>query len=237
MESESGEKNSLIGRIPQNNLLASFSTDNDKSLLCKVMKVYDSDEDNYWIRVKDDEKKWWKVLIDKIKYPELQKDEIIRIKSAKEAIYEKEDILEMRVHSNILKFSKDSKIEKYLLEKIVDNDIDRVINDNEEPLNELTITKELESGSKLELSTIMQIYFPNESYENQDRDSNVSNKEDIRSNEGFENKNPNLVNKNRSNKNSINEDKLYRIKFNVVWYEPNEIRDFIQAQCNNWNES
>lgn len=97
------------------NLLSSMpSTESDTNLLCKVMKVYEDEEDVYQIRVKDKDGKSWHVQVDRIKYPELRSNEIIRIKSAKTNVVNGESVLELRPHSNILRFMKDSRIEKNL---------------------------------------------------------------------------------------------------------------------------
>ena len=50
--------------------------------------------------------------VDMIKYPELHKGDIIRIKSAKGSVVGKDNILESKPHTNILKFMSDSKLEK-----------------------------------------------------------------------------------------------------------------------------
>ena len=150
---------SNIAEIILSNIL---STENDKNLLCKVMKVYEDDEDNYAIRVKDKDGKSWKAQIDTIKYPELHKNEIIRIKSAKGTMQEGENVLELKPHTNILRFIKDSKIVINLGKRIIDTDIDRVIRDKEEPLNELIVKKKKKSYQKMKKANLLEIYFPEE---------------------------------------------------------------------------
>ena len=219
------------------NLLLSFSNDNEENLLCKVMKVYEDEEDSYWVRVKDNDGKWWKLKVDKIKYPELQKDEIIRIKSAKGTMHEGENVLEMKPHSNILKLMKDSRIERKLLAGIVDDDIDRVIRDNEEPINELQITKNFENFDNYEESTILKIHFPNEYKNTIEKENMKINKEEIKSEYSSDVCSSKQNKNNEYDKSMSDEDRRYLLKFNVVWYEPNDIKEFVKGYCNSWNES
>jgi hypothetical protein len=140
----------LLSKVP--------STDSDKNLLCKVMKVFEDDDRE--IRIKDKEGKSWRIVVDKIKYPELNNSDIIRIKSAKTSSCDGVNILEMRPHTNILLFLKDSMIDKKLKKEITDTEIDRVIIDKEEPDGQLIITKDLRSYSNLKQISLLDLFFP-----------------------------------------------------------------------------
>lgn len=201
------------------------------------MKVYDNEEDNYWIRVKEKGGKLWRVWVDKIKYPELQKDEIIRIKSAKKPSQEDQNVLELKPHSNILKLMKDCKIDKNLSVLIKDDELDRVTQDYEEPQSELIVTKKLKSFSSYKLSTILQIHFPQEYKCVHPNEDTWNSKEEIKSDESSEHFEIQDKRKFDSEDNISEEEKRYLLKFNIVWYDPNDIREFVKAYWENWNTS
>lgn len=195
------------------------------------MKVYEDEEDSYWIRVKDKDGKCWKIQVDKIKYPELRKDEIIRIKSGRGNLINGENVLELRAHTNILKFIKDSKLVKSLFKNINDNDIDRVIRDKEEPLNELIITKEQKSHKYLKKATLLQIYFPREHKITEGKENVSLNEDEMKSDESSELYNS-RVRKSIDFDDQMGDDKRYVVDFTILWYEPQDVREFVKAYCN-----
>lgn len=107
------------------------------------MKVYEDEEETYGVRIKDNNNRLWNMQIDKVKYPELYNGDIIRIRSARGFTKDKHNILESRLHTNILKFVKDSKIVKNLQKCIQDTDLDIVICDKEEPSKPIYVTQEI----------------------------------------------------------------------------------------------
>lgn len=193
-------------------LLANIkSYEAEKNLLCKVMKVYEyeevEDEENetYLVRLKDKNNKLWKMKVDRIKYPELRKGDIIRIKSAKGSIIEKENVLESKPHTNILKFISDSLIVKNLTKKIQDTNLDVVIRDKEEPLKPIFVTQdEANPWAHLKVSSLVDIFFPKEDSKIADTDSS----------------------------NGSGEDKLgtrYLVEFDVLSYTPRDIKEFVKG--------
>jgi len=190
------------------NLLSNVkSTEKDTNLLCKVMKIFEDDE--RILRIKDKDGKSYKIEVDKIKYPELNNGDIIRVKSAKPSTEGGENILEIRPHTNILKFMKDSRIFKNLNLEITDTELDRVIIDKEEPIGELIITKDRPGYKSLKKITLLDLFFPKEytAWKNGKKKNN------------------------RQEPKVDSESDKYLLEFSIVGYEPREIKEFVQAFC------
>ncbi|CAI2358908.1 unnamed protein product [Moneuplotes crassus] len=219
--------------IPENLLSNIKCESKEKNLLCKVMKVYEHEEEEnsgnetYSVRLKDKNNILWKMKVDRIKYPELRKDDIIRIKSAKGSIIDKENVLESQPHTNIMKFMEDSLIVKNLAKKIQDTGLDVVIRDKEEPLKPLFVTNnEINPWSHLEVSSLLDLFFPKE-----ESKAGISSKENTIQNESKRNK------KNVYDRTFDSEDpgdKLgprYLLEFDVLAYFPQNIKEFVQGLC------
>ena len=94
---------------------------NDFDLLWKIVKVVEKDEYTYSIKVKDLSNEVWQLCLDKIKYTNLRQGEIVRIRSAGVKDGDKKE-LELRYHSNVLRFVRNSKIVNKLKQQISDAD-------------------------------------------------------------------------------------------------------------------
>lgn len=207
---------------------------NEKNLIWKVMKIYDDEEDSYGIRIKDTTGAIWKWEVDKIKYPELHINDIIRIKSAKSSPDSTK--LELRPHSNILRLLKDSLIVKELKTKIQDSDLDRVINDKEEPLKPLVVTEFKEHYKHLKKTTLMDIIYPNE-HKKEDKENNDDNWEDTKLDDDEFSKE--LAKQHMGLECSVylEGNNCSLLEFMVIGYEPRNIKDFVQAHCNKCSKS
>lgn len=163
--------------------------------------------------------------VDRIKYPELRRDDIIRIKSAKGSLIDKENVLESKPHTNIMKFMADSLIVKNLSNKIQDTDLDVVIRDKEEPLKPIFVTQnDVNPWNHLNVSNLLDLFFPKE-------ESKISD----------ENKEMNFDHDSKRNKNNLYDrtfecenphDKLgsrYMLEFDVLAYTPQDVKEFVQG--------
>lgn len=113
---------------------------------------------------------------------------------------------------------------------ITDTDLDRVIQDKEEPLNPLIITKEMKSYEGLKKTTLLDLHFPKES-------KLAQNKENVSANES-ESKGDSESSGNKCERSfdfdqpmSEDGETKYLIEFNVLAYEPRDVREFVQAYC------
>lgn len=180
------------------------------------MKVFEDDDRE--IRMKDREGKSWRMVeVDKIKYPELNNSDIVRIKSAKTSSQDGVNILEIRPHTNILLFQKDSMIDRKLKNEILDTEIDRVIIDKEEPVGQLIITKDLKSHSNFKKTSLLDLFFPKEY-------------EEFLAKEGKEERKKSSYRGRKRVTLDYEEDK-YLLEYSVVGYSPREIKEFVQAHC------
>ena len=94
---------------------------NDFDLLWKIVKVMEKDEYTYSIKIKDLSNEVWQLSLDKFKYPNLRQGEIVRIRSAGVKDGDKKE-LELRYHSNVLRFIRNWKIVNKLKQMISDAD-------------------------------------------------------------------------------------------------------------------
>ena len=168
--------------------------------------------------------------IERIKYPELHNGDIIRIKAAKGSTINKENVLESRPHTNILKFMNDSKIDQNLSKAILDTDLDIVIRDKEEPLRPIYVTQnDINPWNHLKRTPLIDLFF---SKENNSKKSDKEEMSDSRSNSESDSLRNEENNYDRSFDFDNPDDKLgprYLIDFNVLAYTPTDIKEFVQG--------
>ena len=74
-------------------------------MLVKVLKIFEKDEFNLELRIKDTSNEMWFITIPKLKYGSIKEGEIIRIRSVKVNIASKRNVIEIRPSTNILRFT------------------------------------------------------------------------------------------------------------------------------------
>jgi len=74
-------------------------------LLVKILKIFEKDEYNLELRVKDPSNETWFITIPKLKFGPLKEGEIIRIRSVKINITSKRNVIETRPSTNIMRFT------------------------------------------------------------------------------------------------------------------------------------
>ena len=83
----------------------SFEENREFDLLVKVLKIFEKDEFNLELRIKDTSNELWFITIPKLKYGSIKEGEIIRIRSVKVNIASKRNVIEIRPSTNILRFT------------------------------------------------------------------------------------------------------------------------------------
>ena len=63
--------------------MRSFEENREFDLLVKVLKIFEKDEFNLELRIKDTSNELWFITIPKLKYGSIKEGEIIRIRSVK----------------------------------------------------------------------------------------------------------------------------------------------------------
>jgi hypothetical protein len=74
-------------------------------LLVKVLKIFEKDEFNLELRIKDTSNEMWFITIPKLKFGSIKEGEIIRIRSVKVNISSKRNVIDTRPSTNILRFT------------------------------------------------------------------------------------------------------------------------------------
>lgn len=99
-------------------------------MLCKVLKIFEKDENNLELRIKDMSQEMWFINVPKIKFRNLKQGEVIRIRSVEVNLTSKRNLINTKPYTNILKFHPSSRISVELTKNIEDEtDIDKVYND------------------------------------------------------------------------------------------------------------
>ena len=87
-------------------------------LLVKILKIFEKDEYNLELRVKDTSNEMWFITIPKLKFGPLKEGEIIRIRSVKINITSKRNVIETRPSTNIMRFTFKNAIVQEMRQKI-----------------------------------------------------------------------------------------------------------------------
>lgn len=74
-------------------------------LLVKILKIFERDEYNYELRIKDLSGEMWFIAVPKLRYQRLKEGEVIRIRSIKINTTSKRNIIETKPSTNILRFT------------------------------------------------------------------------------------------------------------------------------------
>ena len=91
-----------LGKIKE---LAQQSETRDFDLLVKILKIYEKDEYNLELRIKDTSNELWFIVIPKLKFGPLKEGEIIRIRSVTVEITPRRNVLACKPGTNILRFT------------------------------------------------------------------------------------------------------------------------------------
>lgn len=87
-------------------------------LLVKVLKVFERDEYNLELRIKDLSNEMWFITVPKIKFGTLAEGQVIRIRSVKVNYTSKRNIVETKPSTNILRFTAQNAIVAEMMEKV-----------------------------------------------------------------------------------------------------------------------
>ena len=82
-----------------------FDENKEFDLLVKVLKIFEKDEFNLELRIKDTSNEMWFITIPKLKFGSIKEGEIIRIRSVKVNISSKRNVIDTRPSTNILRFT------------------------------------------------------------------------------------------------------------------------------------
>lgn len=87
-------------------------------LLVKILKIFERDEYNIEMRIKDCSNEMWFITIPKLKFGHLREGEIVRIRSVKLNITSKRNVIEMKPSTNILRFTQKNAIVQEMRQKV-----------------------------------------------------------------------------------------------------------------------
>lgn len=74
-------------------------------LLVKILAIYEKDEYNLELRIKDPSNELWFIVIPKLKFGTLKEGEIVRIRSVEVNITSKRNVISQKPSTNILRFT------------------------------------------------------------------------------------------------------------------------------------
>jgi hypothetical protein len=89
-------------------------------LLVKILKIFEKDEYNLELRIKDTSNEMWFIVIPKLKFGRLKEGEIIRIRSVNLNITSKRNVISCKPSTNILRFTHKNSIVQEMKQKIED---------------------------------------------------------------------------------------------------------------------
>lgn len=233
---------------------------NDFDLLCKIVKILDKDDYTNWIKLKDTSGEVWTTNIDKARFPHVQQGEIVRIRSAGVKDGDKKE-LELRFHSNIMRFINGSKLVERLLQEISNDETGTNSFDTSEEFakNPVLITDVSPSFSSEKITQFASLFHsdvsedqdmevdkaeqkPEENSKIQENDNSHSEHEESKSSKS---KGSSKKSKQKSEvKSKIKNDpevkselppgKDYRVRFYTLGYEPKDLREAVRAVCTKW---
>lgn len=97
-------------------------------LLVKILKIFEKDEYNLELRIKDVSNEMWFIVIPKLKFGPLKEGEIIRIRSVTVNITSKRNVIQCKPSTNILRFTQKNTIVQEMKSKIEDEtDADKMM--------------------------------------------------------------------------------------------------------------
>lgn len=121
--------------------------DKDIDLLCKVLKVYEKDEQTLELRIKDNTNTLWFLMLPKLKFGNVltvRPGEIVRVRSVKRDLATRRNVLSHQSYTNIMKFLPCAKVIATMSKKIEDmTDIDKMLleDDSEVIMQQISLTE------------------------------------------------------------------------------------------------
>jgi len=79
-------------------------------ILVKILKIFEKDEHDLELRIKDTSNEMWFIVIPKMKFGTLREGEIVRIRSVEVNITSKRNVISCRPMTNILRFTQKNSI-------------------------------------------------------------------------------------------------------------------------------
>lgn len=90
--------------------LKQLSDNREIDLLVKILKIFEKDEYNLELRIKDISNEMWFIVIPKLKFGTLKEGEIVRIRSVEVNITSKRNVISQKPSTNILRFTQKNSI-------------------------------------------------------------------------------------------------------------------------------
>lgn len=90
-------------------------------LVVKILKVFDKDDNDFELRVKDLSQESWPLIVHKLKFCDFQPGEIYRVRGVSVEKINERNVIKSKMQTNFLKFSKDSLIYRELAAQVQDD--------------------------------------------------------------------------------------------------------------------
>lgn len=113
--------NNVLGSDMHVALSKATSQKNDFDVLAKVLQIFEKDEYTNELKIRDGSNKTWYVLALKLKFPHINVNDVVRIRSAIYDETSKKSVLNLSHYSNILTFVSNSKLAKEIRNKVSDD--------------------------------------------------------------------------------------------------------------------
>ena len=84
--------------------------DRESDLLVKILKIFEKDEYNLELRIKDTSNEMWFIVIPKLKFGTLKEGEIVRIRSVEVNVASARNVISPKPATNILRFTQKNSI-------------------------------------------------------------------------------------------------------------------------------
>jgi len=82
-----------------------MSNNREVDLLVKILKIFDKDEYDLELRIKDVSGEMWFIVIPKLKFGTLKEGDIVRIRSVEVNLTSKRNVISIKPSTNILRFT------------------------------------------------------------------------------------------------------------------------------------
>lgn len=82
-----------------------MSDNREVDLLVKILKIFEKDEYDLELRIKDTSNQMWFITIPKLKFGNLREGEIVRIRSVEVNLTSKRNVINCKPSTNILRFT------------------------------------------------------------------------------------------------------------------------------------
>jgi hypothetical protein len=97
-----------------------FDGSREFDVLVKILKIFEKDDYNWEMRIKDLSNEMWFIVVPKLKFGALREGEVIRIRSVNVNVTSKRNVLQTKNSTNILRFTHKSAIVRQLRNKVED---------------------------------------------------------------------------------------------------------------------